>query len=115
MGQGFKLRGEGDVVPGHILLDLVLGHTVGVEFHLNRSRGVGHGLNDVANILFVEMVNDFLAQFIVTYCADDITFEAKLRNMISEIGRRTAKLLAFGEYIPQGFAHSDDYLIFHSD
>ena len=62
-----------------------------------------------------EILQDFLSEEVVADGADHATGESELRHMIGEIRRSATDFLTFGQHVPQGFAHSYYYLVFHDD
>ncbi len=48
----------------------------------------------------IEIINDFVAEVVVADGTDNAAVEAELLNVISEIRRRAAYFLSFGEHVP---------------
>ena len=103
--------GEGDVVPSHTLLDLILRHANLVERDLYRTRGVIHTVNLRIELLLGKHLENLVAQRVIAHGADYAAVEAKLRDMVCKVGGSTTDFLSFGQAIPQRLTHSyDDFV-----
>ena len=67
----FELGGPGDVVPGHVLLDVILGDAGGVYLDLDGAGGIGDGGDELVEAFRGEVLDDFVAEGVVADCADD--------------------------------------------
>lgn len=114
LGEGVELRSVGDIVPGYILLDFILRYACGVDFHLYGACGVGHFGDKMVEALGGEVFQEFLSEGIGADSAYHTARQAELRDVIGEIGGRTAYFFTFRKNVPQGFAHSYNK-VFHVD
>ena len=103
-----NLGREGDVVPCHVLLDVIGGDSLLVERHLHGAGGIGHARHEVLEAMLVEGLDGLLGEFVLTQGADgdSIVAAQELPGMIGEVGGGTAQFLTFGENVPQGLAQA---------
>ena len=109
-GQGGQFIVIRDIVPCDIRLDLILGHTLRIQGNLDSSGGILHPGQVIRQLVFLESLDDFLAQRIVPDSAHGDAFQPELAGMIGEIGGRAAQFLSLGKHIPQRFTDTDNVL-----
>ncbi len=102
----------GNIVPRYVFFDFILRNTGLVDLHLHCSGGIRHFGYKLVETLGCKIFNYFLAEGIFADSAHHTAGKPELRDMISEIGRCATYLFSFGEYVPQGFAHSY-YIVIH--
>lgn len=99
-GYVLDLCREGDVVPGHVALDVVGGHTFLIELHLHRARREVDAGHDIFQLLVLQFLYGLVAQFVVAYGTDGIGWKAKLTGVIGEICGCSTQLSAFWKAVP---------------
>ena len=77
-GQSFEGLRVGNVIPGHSFFDVVTGHALGIEFHLNGSGGIGNGLYQAVKLLLAEVFENLGTQLVFAHGAHYTAFKAKL-------------------------------------
>ena len=57
-------------------------------------------------MVVVEFLLQFLAQLVITHCADSPTVEPKLRDMIGEVGWSATEFLSIWQHVKESFANT---------
>ena len=108
-GEFFHLRGERDVVPGHVFQDVVGRDAAVVQCHLDGSRRlVRHGKQAV-KALGSDQVEDFAPQRIIPDGADGPALFSEAAGMVGKIGRGAAEGLPRREHVPKDLTDPHDY------
>lgn len=110
-GEAFQGGGVRDVVPGHVLLDVILRHAYGVKLHLHCAGRVGYLFDKGVDAALAEVGKEFFAQRVVADGADGAGGYAELLHVVGEVGGCAADFLTFGKDVPEGLAHSDYYFV----
>ena len=110
-----NLGREGDVVPCHVLLDVIGGDSLLVERYLHRAGGIGHTRHEVLEAMLLQGLDGFLGEFVLAQGTDrdGVVTADELSGMIGEVGGGTAQFLTFGEDIPQGLAQAHYITFIH--
>ena len=105
---------EGNVVPSHVLLDVVRGDTAFGQRHLHGARGVGHAGQQVVEVVLTQGFDGLVGQAVLAESADGdgVVRTEELTSVVSEVGRCATEFLAFGQHVPQDFAQAYDITFF---
>ncbi len=114
-GNLFNLGREGDVVPCHVLLDVVDGDASLGEGHLHGAGGIGHAGHEILELVLFERLDGLFGEFVVAERADGdgVVLAQELPSVISEIGGGATQFFPFGKHVPQGLAETH-YITFFS-
>ena len=95
------------MVPGHAFHNGVVGNAV-FEPDLYMPRRIRQHGNTMPYAGFVQFMQNFLAQGVVSHRADGVSFCPQLRGVIHKINGCAAGAFTGGKHIPQKFSYSDN-------
>ena len=98
-------------IPGHWLTDFVLRLTT-AEANVHGSGGqAGINLNAAdVEIAALELAPDFLAEWIIPDSGRDHRMLPEQRSDVSEVQRRSTKMLAGGKHVPESLAEPNQVI-----
>lgn len=79
---------------------------------MHGSRGLADDFKMVFQAVGLEFANDLAAVFVIANGRERQTVEAKLADVVGEVGGGTAEFLSVGEAVEKRLTESDDIIVF---
>lgn len=85
--QFLAIRSENDIVPSHVLFDVIARYTFYVQGHLDRACRIGDTLHIIFESFLIERFKCFVTELVVADGTYSHTVETELGNVIRKVCR----------------------------
>ena len=114
LGDSLHLVGERDVVPRHVLLNVVCWYALVVELHLHGAGWIRHARHAILQALLLELLHGLVSELVLAKSAHCDRVQAELTGVEREVSRCTTKFLTFRKHVPECLTESYYIFLFHS-